>query len=515
MPDASALSLIDRAASGPIAVLGATGYVGARLVPRLLAAGWRVRAIGRNPAKLAGRPWAAAPGVETVAGDVFDRHSLEQALQGCQAAFYLVHSMNPQAADFAAADRTGAENMTAAAAAAGVRRIIYLGGLGEDDPQLSHHLRSRHEVGAILKGGAVPVTIFRAAMIIGSGSASFEILRYLVERLPVMVTPRWIDTPCQPIAIRNVLHYLVACLDCPGTVGESFDIGTEEVTSYRQLMRIYAEEARLARRWIIPVPVLTPRLSSYWIHLVTPVPASIARPLAEGLRNPVLCRDGEIRELLPQPILSCRMAIRLALEKLRLQQVESSWMDAGRVRPVEWSTGDDPEWAGGTIFCDDRRLLVAAPARQCWPAVIGIGGRTGWYYADWLWRLRGAMDRLVGGPGLSRGRRDPRLVQAGDALDFWRVLALEPERRLKLVAEMKVPGEAVLELLLTECVDGTTEIRQSARFKPRGLSGLLYWYAVLPLHNLVFSGMLRGIARASGGRILAGPEDVPKGKARP
>lgn len=498
----------------PIAVLGATGYIGARLVPRLLEAGWRVRAIGRNPAKLAGRPWASHPMVETVAGDVFDAAGLAAALQGCQAAFYLVHSMNPQIADFAAADRQAATNMATAAAAAGLQRIIYLGGLGEDAPQLSHHLRSRHEVGTTLQGGRVPVTIFRAAMIIGSGSASFEILRYLVERLPVMVTPRWVGTPCQPIAVSNVLHYLVACLDCPATLGATFDIGTEEVVTYHQLMRLYAEEARLPKRWIIPVPVLTPRLSSYWIHLVTPVPASLARPLAEGLRNPVLCQDTAIRELLPQPLLNCRMAIRMALEKQRLQQVESSWMDAGRVPPVAWSTSEDPTWAGGTLFRDDRRMLVAAPAAQCWPAVVGIGGKTGWYYADWLWHLRGAMDRLLGGPGLGRGRRDPLAVQAGDALDFWRVLAVEPGRRLKLVAEMKVPGEAVLELLLTECVDGTTEVRQSARFRPRGLLGLLYWYSVLPLHNLVFVGMLRGIARAAGGRILAGPEPLPVSRSR-
>lgn len=496
----------------PIAVLGATGYIGARLVPRLLEAGWRVRAIGRNPAKLAGRPWSHHPQVELVAGDVLDRDSLGKALAGCQATYYLVHSMNPEAQDFAATDRLAADNMVAAAAQTGLGRIIYLSGLGEDDPQLSHHLRSRHEVGEILKRGSVPVTIFRAAMIIGSGSASFEILRYLVERLPVMVTPRWIDTPCQPIAVRNVLHYLVTCLDCPGTLGESFDIGTEEVTSYRQLMRIYAEEAHLARRWIIPVPVLTPRLSSYWIHLVTPVPSSIARPLAEGLRNPVLCRDAEIRDLLPQPLLSCRMAIRAALEKQRLQQVESSWMDAGSLPPVEWSTSDDPHWAGGTIFHDDRRMLVEATALQCWPAVVGIGGATGWYYADWLWHIRGGLDRLVGGPGLGRGRRDPQTVQAGDALDFWRVLAAEPGHRLKLVAEMRVPGEAVLELLLIQCVDGTTEIRQCARFRPRGLLGLLYWYAVAPLHNLVFAGMLRGIARAAKGRILSGPEPLPRPK---
>ncbi len=493
----------------PIAVLGATGYIGARLVPRLLKAGWTVRAIGRNPAKLAGRAWASHPAIEMVAGDVLDRQQLTAALQGCQAAYYLVHSMNPQTSDFAATDREAAENMVAAATAAGLARIIYLGGLGEDAPQLSHHLRSRHEVGAILQNGSVPATIFRAAMIIGSGSASFEILRYLVERLPVMVTPRWVDTPCQPIAVSNVLHYLVSCLDCPGTIGDTFDVGTEEVVTYRQLMRLYAEEARLPRRWILPVPVLTPRLSSYWIHLVTPIPASLARPLAEGLRNPVLCHDARIRELLPQQLCGCRRAIRLALENLRLQQVESSWMDAGRVAPVEWSTSEDPEWAGGTIFRDDRRMLVKATSAQCWPAVVGIGGKTGWYYADWLWQVRGGMDRLLGGPGIGRGRRDPQSVQAGDALDFWRVLAVDPGHRLKLVAEMKVPGEAVLELLLTECVDGTTEIRQCARFKPRGLLGLLYWYSVLPLHNLVFAGMLRGMARASGAGIVSGPEPLP------
>jgi uncharacterized protein YbjT (DUF2867 family) len=422
--------------------------------------------------------------------------------------------MNPQTVDFAATDRQAAENLAAAAAAAGVGRIIYLGGLGDEAPELSHHLRSRHEVAHILQQGSVPVTIFRAAMIIGSGSASFEILRYLVERLPVMITPRWVDTPCQPIAVSNVLHYLVVCLDCLATIGESYDIGAEEVVNYRQLMRIYAEEARLPRRWIIPVPVLTPRLSSYWIHLVTPVPASLARPLAEGLRNPVLCCDAAIRELIPQQLQGCRRAIRMALENLRLQQVESSWLDAGRVLPVEWSSSEDPEWAGGTVFRDDRRILVSATAAQCWPAVVGIGGKTGWYYADWLWRLRGGIDRLCGGPGLGRGRRDPARVQAGDALDFWRVLAAEPERRLKLVAEMKVPGEAVLELLLTECVDGTTEIRQSARFKPRGLYGLLYWYSVLPFHHLVFAGMLRGIARATGGRIVAGPEPSARAGSR-
>lgn len=493
----------------PIAVLGATGYIGARLVPRLTEAGWRVRAVGRNPDKLRGRAWSHDPQVEVVAGDVFDPESLKACLAGCQAAFYLVHSMNPEAGDFSRADRVAAQNMVEAAQQAGVDRIIYLGGLGEEAPGLSHHLRSRHEVGEILAAGPVPVTIFRAAMIIGSGSASFEILRYLVERLPVMVTPRWISTPCQPIAVRNVLHYLVACLDVPATIGESFDVGMEEVVTYQDLMRVYAEEAGLPKRLIIPVPVLTPRLSSYWIHLVTPVPAALARPLAEGLRNPVCCHETRIRELIPQELFDCRQAIHLALEKMRLQQVESSWMDAGSLLPVEWSSGEDPEWAGGTVFHDDRRMLVEASAEACWPALVGIGGKTGWYYADWLWGARGWIDRLLGGPGLGRGRRDPDQVQAGDALDFWRVLAAEQEHRLKLVAEMKLPGEAVLELTLMECADGTTEVKQLARFKPQGLLGLLYWYAVLPLHNLVFAGMLRGIARAAGGRILEGPQRLP------
>ena len=490
----------------PIAVLGATGYIGARLVPRLLEAGWRVRAIGRDIEKLRGRRWSNLPGVELTGADVLEPASLETALKGCQAAYYLVHSMNPQVGDFVSADHLAAQNMAAAAAANNLQRIIYLGGLGDDAPDLSHHLRSRHAVGQVLRSGTVPVTILRAAMIIGSGSASFEIMRYLVERLPVMVTPRWIFTRCQPIAVRNVLHYLVACLDCPETSGGVFDIGCREVVTYDELMRIYAEEAGLPRRLVVPVPVLTPRLSSYWIHLVTPVPAALARPLAEGLRNPVLCQENRIRELLPQPLLDCRQAISLALEKMRLHQVETSWSDAGAMAPAEWSRQEDPDWAGGTIFQDDRRMLVSGPAGRLWPAVVGIGGKTGWYYADWLWHVRGWMDRLLGGPGLNRGRRDALQIQAGDALDFWRVITVEPNHRLKLGAEMKLPGEAVLELVITECADGTSEVRQYARFKPRGLFGLLYWYLVLPFHNLVFSGMLRGIARASGAEIVLGPE---------
>ena len=489
-----------------IFVAGATGYIGGRLVPRLLEAGYRVRALARAPEKLRNRPWADHPQLEIVAGDVFDSASLQEAMHQCHTAFYLVHSMNPGVADFAAADRQAAINMAAAAAAEKIKQIIYLSGLGAEDARLSHHLQSRTEVGEVLRQGTVPVTILRAAMIIGSGSASFEILRYLVDRLPVMITPRWIDTPCQPIGVRNVLHYLVGCINEPKTRGETFDIGQPEVTNYRKLMRIYAEEAGLPRRLILPVPVLTPRLSSYWIHLVTPVPASIARPLAEGLSNPVVCQENRITELLPQELFGARTAITRALDELDEQSVETSWTDSGRIDPAEWSVPGDPEWAGGSICDDSRRLTLQADAEEVWPALEKIGGNTGYYHADWLWKLRGIIDRLFGGVGLDRGRRSPDELYPGDAIDFWRVVAVEKHEHLKLVAEMKLPGKAVLEFRLKPLDNDKLELRQSARFLPRGLLGLLYWYAVLPFHHYVFHGMLRGIAKATEKRILTGPE---------
>lgn len=492
----------------PVLVTGATGYIGGRLVPQLLAQGYRVRATARNIVKLRTRTWADHPAAELVPADVFDAASMREAMRGCTAVYYLVHSMNPGTADFAEADRKAAEIVSGAAAVAGVDRLIYLSGLGDEAALLSEHLGSRAEVARILREGPVPVTVLRAAMIIGSGSASFEILRYLVERLPIMVTPRWIDTPCQPIAIRNVLNYLLGCLDCPETIGETFDIGQPEVTTYRHLMGIYAEEAGLRRRWIVSVPVLTPRLSSYWIHLVTPVPASLARPLAEGLSIPVVCRDRRIRTLIPQDLLDCREAIHLALERLRSDNVPTSWTDAGSLPPVEWSLLGDPHWAGGTIFEDARHLVLAATPEDIWPALVRIGGSTGWYYADWLWRLRGFLDRLVGGVGLSRGRRDHNEIRVGDALDFWRVVEVVPAHRLLLAAEMKLPGKAVLEFTLRETRPGRTELRQVARFLPRGLWGILYWYAVAPFHNVVFNGLLNGIVRRLGAALLAGPERI-------
>lgn len=491
-----------------ILVAGATGYIGGRLIPRLLDKGYRVRALARNPAKASYRSWAKHSNLEIVKADLLDRNSLINACKGCQIVYHLVHSMNPTSHDFARADREAAANMVAAAEKTGVERLIYLSGLGEENAKLSKHLRSRMEVAGILQSAKIPVTVFRAAMIIGSGSASFEILRYLVERLPVMITPSWVNTPCQPIGIRNVLHYLIACLDCKATVGETFDIGQEEIVTYYQLMKIFAEEARLTKRFVIPVPVLTPRLSSYWIHLVTPVPAVIARPLAEGLRNEVVCRDFRIRELLPQDLFDCRKAIRLALVRTRENQVESSWTDAGAIPPAEWASAEDPTWAGGTRFDDARQILLAASAEEVWQALMCIGGETGWYYGDWLWGLRGLFDRFAGGVGLQRGRRYPNELHTGDALDCWRVSRVEKPCLLQLVSEFKLPGSAVLEFQLMGAGTDQTYLQLKARFLPRGVLGIAYWYAVSPFHSLLFNGMLKGIGKSLNREVLKGPEKI-------
>lgn len=481
----------------PVLVTGATGYVGGRLVPRLLEAGYGVRCVARSAAKLAARPWASDPRVQIVETDLADADATATALQGCPAAYYLVHSMVATGPSYAEADRRLAETFATAAGRAGVGRIIYLGGLGEQGPGLSEHLSSRREVERVLAAGAVPITVLRAAMIIGAGSASFEILRYLVERLPVMITPRWVTTPSQPIAIANVLAYLVACLAVPATIGRTLDVGGPEVVTYLELMRIMAEERGLRRRLVIPVPVLTPRLSSLWIHLVTPVSHRIARPLAEGLRNPVVCRDDEAARLMPQRLLGVREAIREALEQAARGQVETGWSDAG---PIP----GDPDWAGGTVFTDRRQTEVAASAADTFAAIARLGGDTGWYGADWLWRARGWLDHLAGGPGLRRSRRDPERVAYADAIDFWRVTAVEPGRRLALGAEMRLPGEAVLEFAIEPLCGRKDRVRliQTARFLPRGVLGLAYWYAMLPLHNVVFGRLLRGIRAAAEAETL-------------
>lgn len=476
----------------PVLVTGASGYIGGRLVPRLLAAGYRVRCLAREPRKLASRPWAGDPQVEVIRCDLGDREELARALRGCGPAYYLIHSMITAGREYRERDRVLARTFAEAAAAAQLQRIIYMGGLGETGANLSEHLTSRREVEDALSSGSVPITVFRAAMIIGSGSASFEILRYLVERLPVMVTPRWVSTECQPIAVQNVLHYLVACLRCPDTVGRTLDIGGADVMTYREIMQLMAAALGLRKRFIIPVPVLTPRLSSLWIHLVTPISHRIARPLAEGLRNRVVCRDDSAARLMPQRLLTVGEAIDAALGKTQTHEIETAWFDAGRMP-------GDPDWAGGKVFTDQRSAAINAPVEFVFRAVSRLGGDQGYYAADWLWRLRGRMDRLIGGPGLRRGRRDSQHLSFGEAVDFWRVTAVEPNRRLELRAEMKLPGEALLsfEVHPDEKDAAKCKLIQTARFKPKGLPGLLYWYAVLPLHGLVFDGMLNGIRRAA------------------
>jgi len=474
------------APSRQIAVIGATGYIGGRLVPRLLDAGYAVRCLVRSPGKLQDRDWAGRAQIHQA--DLADTPAVARSLAGCEAVYYLVHSMVSAGAEYVEQDRRLALNVAEAARQAGVGRIIYLGGLGETGEGLSAHLASRREVEHALAATGVPVTVFRAAMIIGSGSASFEILRYLVERLPVMITPKWVSTPCQPIAVRNVIGYLVGCLTVPDTAGEVFDIGGPDVMRYRDIMQIMAKELGLRRRWIIPVPVLTPRLSSYWIHLVTPLSHRIAKPLAEGLRNPVVCRDDRIATLIPQERLGVREAIRAALGSTSGGAVETSWSMAG---PIP----GDPDWAGGKVFRDERKMAIAASDQAVFRAIGRAGGGHGWFAADWLWRIRGWLDVLVGGPGLRRGRRDPEHISYGEALDFWRVVGIERDRRLVLRAEMKLPGEARLEFRIEPTPDGHCVLHQTALFKPRGLFGLLYWYCVLPFHSIVFPGMLKGIAQ--------------------
>ncbi|MBN2033804.1 MAG: SDR family oxidoreductase [Deltaproteobacteria bacterium] len=490
----------------PVLVTGSTGYVGGRLVPQLLSSGHRVRVLGRSLAKLQSRPWAIHPHLEMAQADVLDLESLKKACRGCRAVFYLVHSMSALHKDFAEADRKAAINMTKAAGEAGMERIIYLGGLGEETDILSKHLKSRTEVARILQSGRVPTTFLRAAMILGSGSASFEILRYLAERLPVMITPRWVRNPVQPIAIRNVLKYLQGCLENEETTGGTFDIGGPDVLTYQRLMEIYAEEAGLKRRWIIPVPVLTPRLSSLWIHLVTPVPAYIAGPLTEGLRNPVVCRENQIRSLIPQDLMSCRETIRLALGRIHNQCVETCWTDAGQPSIPEWVHCGDASYAGGDIMESGYRIVLDATPQEVWNPISRIGGKTGWYSAKALWYIRGAIDRLVGGTGIRRGRRDPVRLYAGDAVDFFRVLEVDEPHHLHLLAEMKFPGEASLEFRLYPMEGGRTELQQLSRYVPKGLSGILYWYILYPFHEWVYQGMLKGIARAVGKPIVEGPD---------
>ncbi len=497
-----------------ILVLGASGYVGGRLVPLLLEKGFRVKAAARNPDKLTCRSYSSHPNLVPVRADVLDKFSLDQACQGCHAAYYLIHSMGPSSGknnNFADKDRRAAQNMIKSARENHLQQIIYLGGLGEDNPELSHHLKSRLEVGRILQQGRVPVTFLKAAMILGAGSASFEVMRYLVERLPIMITPKWVYTRSQPIAISNVLGYLAGCLDNPQALGRTFEIGGPEVITYFQLFKIYAQEAGLNPRLIIPVPFFTPKLSSYWIHLVTPVPASIGRPLAEGLKNTVVCKENSIRQIIPQKLLTSKEAIQKALANMEREQVDSCWTDAGIIKIPEWVSCSDSTYSGGNIFEIAYKIKLQAPPEKIWPAIESIGGRKGWYFADFLWRLRGLADRIMGGTGYRTGRRVQNELRYGDTIDFWRVILVKKFEQLRLLAEMKVPGQAVLEFELFPA-DGSkaTLLVQRARFYPRGLFGLVYWNSLTYVHKFLFKGMLLKIAGQTRAQIRQGPSPAEK-----
>lgn len=477
---------------GTVLVAGASGYVGGRLVGELLQAGYRVRCLARTPAKLDQAPWRGE--VEVVRGDV--EGELADAMADVDIIYYLVHSIGDGPA-WAEREAAGAANTRRAAHAAGVRRIVYLGGLGDaSGDDLSEHLESRHEVGRVLADGPIPVTELRAAVIIGSGSASFEMLRYLVEVLPMMVTPRWVDTRCQPIAIGDVVRYLVGVLDVEETVGRVLEIGGPDVLTYREMMAVYAEEAGLRKRIVIPVPVLTPRLSSHWVGLVTPLPRSLARPLVNSLVNEVVVNDPAITELCPFDRTPYRASIRLALDRTRDHDVSTRWTGASTVA-LAGTLPTDPDWSGGTVLCDERDRFVAATPEVTHRTLCRIGGRRGWYTSDWLWSIRGVADKIVGGPGMRRGRRHPERLSVGDPVDFWRVEAVVPGELLRLRAEMRLPGVASLEWRIEPAPSSEgrprCRIHQTATFVPRGLWGRVYWYAVAPFHTIVFPRLLDGI----------------------
>jgi uncharacterized protein YbjT (DUF2867 family) len=471
---------------GPrVLVTGATGYIGGRLVPQLLARNHQVVCLARDPSQLQGR-W---PGAEVLAGDLLDEWSLKAPLRGVDTAYYLVHSMSAGEADFAERDRRAAANFAAGARDAGVRHIIYLGGLGV--PPLSAHLASRQEIGRVLRASGIPVTELRAGIVVGSGSVSFELIRYLVERLPVMVCPRWVNTACQPIAVDDVLRYLADCLTVREARGRTLEIGGRDVLTYRDMMLQYADVRGLSRR-LLNVPLLTPRLSSYWCDLVTPIPASITRPLIEGLRTEVIVRDHTARAIFGFEPLGYREALTRALDRSD-DGPETVWCGS---RASEGRTAAPARLHSAEGMIVDRRgVLVDAAAEDVFAAVSAVGGSRGWPYAGWLWRVRGIVDRLLGGIGFRRGRRHPDLLRAGDPLDFWRVERVSPPGRLLLRAEMKLPGRAWLEWSIRPLGAGRCELTQSALFEPRGLAGLIYWYALYPAHALIFSGTLRVLAR--------------------
>ncbi|MFJ2503542.1 MULTISPECIES: SDR family oxidoreductase [Microbacterium] len=488
-------------------VLGATGYVGGRLTPRLLNAGYRVRVLARDAARAASFPWG--PDCEIVEGSADDADAVAAAMDDVDVVYYLIHSMTA-GKGFEESDERAATTVAEAAAHAGVRRIVYLGGLHPDDVKLSPHLRSRVRVGEIFLQSGVPTLVLQAGVVIGSGSASFEMIRHLTDVLPYMPAPKWVRNRIQPIAVRDVLHYLLGAARVDADVNRAVDIGGPDVLRYGQMMNGYAVEAGLPQRAIAALPVLTPGLASHWVNLVTPVPRSIARPLVASLQNECIMKDHAVDELIPQPeggLTPYRRAVDLALGRVDADAIETSWQDSEVSGAPSDPLPSDPDWAGRTVFTDARTLVTSASVDRLWSVVLGIGGTNGWYSSRFLWAVRGLMDRVVGGVGLRRGRRSQTVARVGDAIDFWRVEAVEEPGAatessaasgglLRLRAEMKVPGEAWLELRALPDAAGA-RYEQRAIFFPRGLSGRLYWLAVLPFHGLIFASMASRITAAA------------------
>lgn len=484
-----------------VLVTGATGYIGGRLTPKLIKKGYDVRVMVRHSLeRLQAREWADK--VEILQGDILKPDTLPDSFTDIDAAYYLIHSMK-KGDEFEERDKRAARNFGRAAAEAGVKRIIYLDGLGDPADDLSPHLRSRQKVGEVLRESGIPVTDFQAAVVIGSGSASFEMVRHLVERLPIMLQPSWARNRIQPIAIRDVLDYLVAALETPASADKIVQIGGTDVQTYSGIMRVYAE-VRGLKRLVIPVPLLTPWLSSHWVNLVTPIPASYARPLIEGAKNETIVRDDLAKQLFPQidPV-DTRTAIAEALENLQKGEVNTLWSDA-----VISSKGDAAPYTfveEQGMYIERREQMVEASPEAVYQVFTRLGGATGWPDYQWLWRIRGLMDKVIGGPGLRRGRRHSSYLAVGDPLDFWRVEALEHSHLMRLQAEMKVPGRAWLQFEVTKDGDGSTlsKVVQTAYFAPKGIWGFLYWWAVYPFHGPVFTGLLRYVAHQAEQESLA------------
>lgn len=479
-----------------VLVTGATGYVGGRLVPKLLEQGHTVRVLAREAHRLDGVPWHSE--VEIVQGDLQVREDVATAVASMDVVYYLVHSMS-SAGDFEEIERRVATLVAEESAAAGVKRIVYLGGLHPEGP-LSRHLGSRKEVGDILLASGVPTIALQAGVIIGSGSASFEMIRNLTDILPAMPAPKWVRNHIQPIAIRDVLHYLVKSAQLPPTINRAFDIGGPDVFRYWQLMNGYAVEAGLKERLIVALPVLSPWLASQWVNLVTPIPRSLAVPIIESLLHDAVMKNHDIDDVIPPPaegLTGYRRAVELALVRMRSGEVETSWRNTEVIGAPSDPIPSDPEWAGHKVYTDERSVEVAAPSEDLWSVVESIGGGNGWYSLPVAWAARGLLDKLVGGVGLRRGRRDPNKLVTGDALDFWRVEKIERGSFLRLRAEMKVPGLAWLEFTVTSRSDESSTLFQRAVFFPQGLGGRLYWMAVTPLHGIVFAGMAKSMGRTA------------------